>query len=106
MQRSEFIQAARDLPEDERAHAIAEAARALPKDGQNVVAREGIDSGVWPQQSRDRMVTILGSLLAALLAGILAIAASQLNVKELGTAFVALSTAVVGGIFGYAQASR
>ena len=106
MQRSEFIQAARDLPADERAHAIAEATKELPKDGQNVVAREGIDSSAWPQQSRDRMVTILGSLVAALIAGILAIAASQLNAKDLGTAFVALSTAIVGGIFGYAQASK
>jgi hypothetical protein len=52
------------------------------------------------------MLTILGSLVIALLAAGLAIVASYANAKEIGTALVAVATAIVGGIFGYAQASN
>jgi hypothetical protein len=50
------------------------------------------------------MITILGSLLAALLAGVLAIWAQAVDADGISTALVALATAIVGGIFGYTQA--
>ena len=106
MQASELVQAVRQVPEAERAVALAQATRELPREGQQVVASQGIDKGVWPQESAHRMFTILGSLLAAVLAGGLAIGASAFGAEGVGAALVALATAIVGGIFGYAQATK
>lgn len=106
MQAQELVDAARQLPEPERAVALAQATKELPAEGQQVVANQGIDKGAWPQESRHRMWTILGSLVLALGAAGLAIVASVFDAENVGTALVAVSTAIVGGIFGYAQAAK
>lgn len=106
MQQSEFLDIARSLPETERAGAIAAATKELPREGQQVVAAQGIDKGAWPQESRHRMITIIGSLIAALLAALIALGAAVANAEGVATGVIALATAIVGGIFGYSQASK
>jgi hypothetical protein len=103
MEAEQFRDAVRGIPEPERAKLVAEAAADLSKKEREVVAR-AID--VWPQESVHRMWTILGSVLLALGAGALAVWATTIDAESVGTALVALSTAIVGGIFGYAQGGK
>lgn len=101
----DVLQQARQLPETERAAALAQATKEMSKDGQQVVA-SGIDKSAWPQDSMHRMITILGSVLLGLGAGAMAIWAASIDADAIATALIALATGIVGGIFGYAQASK
>ncbi|MEX0873483.1 MAG: hypothetical protein WD646_15975 [Actinomycetota bacterium] len=93
------------LSADEKKAFLADETAKLPKDAQKDIA-ERISKDVWPQDSLHRMFTILGSLVLALGAAGLAIVAANSDATEIGTALVAVSTAIVGGIFGFAQGSK
>lgn len=105
METKAFADKLSEVPPDQRGAAVAQAVKQLSKEDQRVVAA-GIDKGAWPQESMHRMITILGSVVAALGAAALAILANETGSKEIGTALIALATGIVGGIFGYAQASK
>jgi len=73
MEKAEVLRNLREVPEQDRASIVAEATKEMSSSAQQVVAREGIDPGAWPQESMHRMITILGSLVAALAAGAMAV---------------------------------
>jgi hypothetical protein len=105
METKEFVENLSSVPQEDRALAVAQATKALSTDEQKVVATS-IDKGAWPQNSMHRMLTIVLSIFLALGAGGLAIGANAAGAKDISTALVALSTAIVGGIFGHAQAGN
>jgi len=106
MGRNEIVESLNALPEAERAGAVAEVTRGLGAEGKKTVVEDGIGRTGWPQESMHRMITILGCVFLALCAAAMAVWADTVDANEVGTALVAVSTAIVGGIFGYAQGTK
>jgi hypothetical protein len=79
-------------------------AKDLPADQQERVVTQGIDKSAWPQESKDRRLTITYSVIAAVLVFALVGVFDVLGgTDSLVTGGVAIATAIVGGIFGYAK---
>lgn len=106
MNSDEVLEQVRAVPEAQRAGLLAAATKEMSGSGQAVVARQGIDKGAWPQESMHRMITILGCVALALGACAIAVWAGSIGAKDVAAALVAVATAIVGGIFGYAQAAK
>jgi len=104
----EQIRAAADaLTPAEKTQAVVEMTQSLSVEQQKEVVAKGIDPGAWPQNSRDRVVTILGSLVIASLVLVLGVWASTFAAAAtIVTAAPLLASAIVGGIFGFSQASK
>ncbi len=107
MSTAEFRQAVQAMTTDQATEAAIELTKGLPPDKQKEVVAKGIDKGAWPQESRHRMFTILGALVIAVVILPVGVWASAFKgAEQIVTAAPLLASAIVGGIFGFSQASK
>jgi hypothetical protein len=99
---NDVVEAARALPEGERAKAAAEVTKSLNQDGQKEVAK-GIDPGAWPQESHHRLYAIIvgvaGAILLLVGAGLFAVLPDE-SPEAVVTGMIAAGTAMIGGVWG------
>jgi hypothetical protein len=97
MATDEFNAIASAMSPTEKTEAAITLTKSLGLEQQKDVVARGIDPGVWPQNSRDRMITILGALvIAGLVLAVGVWASTFAGAATIVTAAPLLASAIVG----------